>query len=624
MKLNFSRTVDRCLSNLASRPVLAVTISTLWVLFICWITFGWNLGNIGLVDETEPLFAEASRQIIVTGDWITPFFDNETRFDKPILIYWCQAIAYVILGVNEWAVRIPSALAATGLIALVFYTIHWYLTQKDGLEQGSYPSRSYLTAGLATTILALSPEMIVWGRTGVSDMLLTACIASALLCFFLGYANNSELLPENSLFPNKWYLACYVLIAGAVLDKGPVGIVLPGIIILAFVCYLQNLRQIIHQMRLFTGLAIIFVLAAPWYILVTWRNGWNFIDAFFGYHNLERFTEVVNGHSAPWYFYFFVVLLGFAPYSLYLPAAMAQVRFWQRSYWMSQPKSQQLGLFACFWFFGVFGFFTIAVTKLPSYVLPLMPATAILIALQWSDLFPSSLDNSPNSSQPKATNLVKISSWINVALLTLVSIALFHLTRLTGSDPAAPDLYQIIENAGLPARGGVIWLLCAIAIAILSLIRRWRAILVVNSLGFVLFLAIVLLPAIFIMDKERQLPLRQLSAKIVQTQYPHEELVMLGFKKPSVVFYTHDHVNYFKFPQEVLTHIQQQSGQNLHQPSLLLLAEQRKFIDMELPPDDYKSIANLGAYQLVRIPLKQNQNQNQNQKISISQSTYHD
>jgi 4-amino-4-deoxy-L-arabinose transferase-like glycosyltransferase len=75
------------LSNLFRRPVLAATVSILWVLLVCWIAFGWGLGGIGLIDETEPLFAEASRQMLVTGDWITPFFNNETRFDKPALIY---------------------------------------------------------------------------------------------------------------------------------------------------------------------------------------------------------------------------------------------------------------------------------------------------------------------------------------------------------------------------------------------------------------------------------------------------------------------------------------------------------------------------------------------------------
>ncbi|MCX7595397.1 MAG: glycosyltransferase family 39 protein, partial [Fischerella sp.] len=182
------RAFDQLLNNIGKRPALAVMLSILWLILIGGIAFFWHLGSIGLIDETEPLFAEASRQMYITGDWITPFFNGETRFDKPALIYWCQAIAYSILGVNEWAVRLPSAIAAMGVISLAFYTVQWHLSREDALKQTSYPPRRCFTACLVAAMMALNPEMIVWGRTGVSDMLLTGCIASALLCFFLGYA----------------------------------------------------------------------------------------------------------------------------------------------------------------------------------------------------------------------------------------------------------------------------------------------------------------------------------------------------------------------------------------------------------------------------------------------------
>ncbi|MEA5620171.1 glycosyltransferase family 39 protein [Cronbergia sp. UHCC 0137] len=588
--------VERWFNNVEQRPALAVTVSSLWLLLIGWIAFGWHLGSISLIDETEPLFAEASRQILVTGDWITPFFNAETRFDKPILIYWCQAIAYSIMGVNEWAARIPSALSAVAVTALAFYVVQWYFVKKDELEQTKNPTRRYLTAAIASALIALNPEMIVWGRIGVSDMLLTGCIASALLCFFLGYANNPQLSGENPKFPNKWYLACYVLIAGAILTKGPVGIVLPGLVMIAFAVYLGKFWQIWREMRLILGLGIILALSVPWYALVTWYNGWNFINAFFGYHNLERFTEVVNGHSAPWYFYFVVVLLGFAPYSVYIPVAITRLNFLQRSHWLIQDRSQQLGLFVGFWFLGVFGFFTVAVTKLPSYVLPLMPAAAILVALFWSDLF----------SSPKNISLKPfwITTWLNIGFLSLLSVGLFNLTKIVGFDPAAPELYQLIENAGLPRLGGIIWLIGAIAIASLILNRLWSPIIAVNIVGFVAFLAIVLIPALFLMDQERQLPLRQLSAIARETRQPREELVMVGFKKPSVTFYTQSTVNYMKFSQQAIEYIQKQSEGENKPASVLIITEHRKFVEMDLPPDDYKNIATKGAYHLIRLPTK--------------------
>lgn len=590
--------VDKWFHDLQQRPVLAVAVSSLWLLVIGWIAFGWNLGNVGLIDETEPLFAEASRQMLLTGDWITPFFNGETRFDKPALIYWCQAIAYSIMGVNEWAARTPSALAAMGVIALAFYTVQWHFTKKDELEKVTNLPRRYLTAALAAALMALNPEMIVWGRTGVSDMLLTGCIGSTLLCFFLGYAqNNRAIVIANWQFPNQWYLASYVLIAGAILTKGPVGIVLPGLIMIAFALYVGKFWQIWREMRPILGMVIVLVLSLPWYILVTWRNGWNFINAFFVYHNIERFTEVVNGHSAPWYFYFLVVLLGFAPYAVYIPESLVRLKLWQRSYWLQKERSQHLGLFVSLWFLGVFGFFTVSVTKLPSYVLPLMPAAAILVALSWSDLFPTS-----QNSTPTHLAFLRISAWINVAFITFISIALFNLTQIVGPDPAAPELYAEMEKSGILKYGGIIWLIITLISSILILTHRYRQIIIINLVGFTAFIAISLMPAILIMDQQRQLPLRELSALIVESKQPNEELIMVGFKKPTVTFYTKQNVNYIKFSQAALKYIQNPELSKT-KSSLLMLIEQEKFPEMELQPDTYKSLATKGAYQLIRISL---------------------
>ncbi len=128
------------------------------------------------------------------------------------------------------------------------------------------------------------------------------------------------------------------------------------------------------------------------------------------------------------------------------------------------------------------------------------------------------------------------------------------------------------------------------------------------------FLIFVLTPASFFIDRERQLPLRELSAVILEAKQPNEELIMLGFKKPSVVFYSNIHVNYLRFPQEATEHIQNQAAKGLQPPSLLLLVEQKKFLQMDLQPDDYKSLSTKGAYNLVRIPLKKKKNP----KIDIS------
>ncbi|MBW4650390.1 MAG: glycosyltransferase family 39 protein [Kastovskya adunca ATA6-11-RM4] len=625
------------------QPAIAWGFSVLWLLLISALAFLWNLGSIGLVDETEPLFAEASRQMLETGDWITPYFNGETRFDKPALIYWTQAIAYKLIGVNEWAVRLPSALAAIALMVLGFYTLRYFGFTRPAAVQSDDSSRQplkirarqrqlWLSAWLGSAIIAFTPETIVWAHTGVSDMLLSACIGMALLCFFIGYAQNEpgreDLRPiSHTPIPSSvWYLAFYVLSALAVLTKGPVGIVLPVLVVGAFLLYLGKFWEVLKETRPIRGGLIFVAIALPWYVLVTLANPKTYIESFFGYHNVERFTNVVNGHSAPWYFYFLVVLVGFAPWSIYLPLAIARIRFWQRERWRAAPRSTHLGLFALFWFGGIFGFFSIAVTKLPSYVLPLMPAAAILVALLWSEeisrvgeakgagergsggagknllpfiLHPSSFILSPRLRTQDSALL--ISGIVNVLFLFAVAAASFYMPRLIGPDPAAPNLVEQVQQIGLPWRGGVIWSLTAIA-ATICLLRRswWRWLWSVNFVGFIAFFIFMLTPAYFLIDTQRQLPLRQLSFSAVQEAKPREELIMVGFKKPSVVFYSQRSVIYLS-PEGVSEYITSTSQQEKEPTSFLMLGRPKDISRIGLQPNQYRTLEVAGGYELIRV-----------------------
>ncbi|AFZ12564.1 glycosyl transferase family 39 [Crinalium epipsammum PCC 9333] len=586
------------------QPNKAWTLSILWLLLISWIAFLWNLGNTGLIDETEPLFAEASRQITVTGNWITPYFNGVTRFDKPILIYWCQAIAYKLIGVNSWAVRLPSALAAIALTVLGFYTLRYFGIPNPGKFQEASPAiikkdphitrQLWLSASIGAAMIALNPETIAWGRTGVSDMLLSGCTGSALLAFFLGYAQDSK--PQ---VQERWYIAFYVLVALAVLTKGPVGIVVPLLIISTFLLYLGKFREVIQEMRPVRGFLLFAAITMPWYVLVFLANGENFINSFFGYHNIERFTGVVNGHRAPWYFYFLVVLVGFAPWSIYLPVAIARLRFWQRKSWQQQPRATHLGLFAWFWFAGIFAFFTIAITKLPSYVLPLMPAAAIIVALFWSDQINRALEvKEPNK---KAHSSLLWSGVFNVLFLLIIAGAIFFLPLYLGYDPAVPNLRELLQQAGLPVSGGIIWALTAVGLAIVLIKRYWHLVWGINLVGFIAFIIFVITPAYFLMDHTRQLPLRELAALSNQVEKPGEELIMIGFKKPSLVFYSHQRVNYFNDPTEAIEYIRTKATNQPNSPSSLIIAQPELIQETKLKPNQYQDLGSSGAYQLIRV-----------------------
>lgn len=615
MKLSFARwnkTIGKYWQQ--QHPRHRWILSILWLLLIGFLAFFWNLGSIGLIDETEPLFAEAARQMTVTEDWIVPFFNGKTRFDKPPLVYWLMAIAYKIVGVNEWGARLPSAIAALGLTALGFYTLRRFAFPPNRLIEPKIPNSLWFSAWVGAALIALNPLTLVWARTGVSDMLLVGCMDSALLCFFIGYAEIREEDAKmrgwgdggkqlDSYF-SPWYVAFYVLSALAVLAKGPVGIVLPGLIIGAFLLYLGKFRLVVRQMRPLLGGLIFAAITIPWYVLVIWKQGDAYINSFFGYHNLQRFTSVVNDHAGPWYFYFLVVLVGFAPWSSYLPLAIARLRFWERKYWQATPAPTQLGLFALFWFAGVFGFFTIAVTKLPSYVLPLMPAAAILVTLLWTEqMFP--IVGADNLTKPAPRRWLWWSGLFNLVLVLAIASFIFFSPYLIGYDPAVPDLKQVLQQSGIPVRGGIIWGLTAATLAFLlrkKQLHRWLW--SANLLGFIAFLIFVLTPGYFLADKVRQQPLRELAAIAVQQQKPGEELIMVGFEKPSLVFYTQRPVTFFSYFEFALTYIQETAAKNPASRSVLILAQYNKTGEAFLQPGQSKTIAQAGSYKLIRVSKK--------------------
>ncbi len=565
--------------KLFSQPKWMWILSLGWMGAIALVTLFWGIGDIGLIDETEPLFVEAARQMLVTGDWVTPFFDNVTRFDKPPLIYWLMVLCFKTFGVNEWAARLPSAFSAFFIVLLSFYTLNQHSPNLGSSPSSPSPQRPWLAAWLGTTMLLLNLNTYFWGRTGYSDMLLTACMGGALLAFFLGYAQSQPVLQS------RWYGAFYVLLALAVLTKGPIALLLPGLIIGGFGLYLGNLRQLIQEMYLIRGAIIVLGLALPWFILVTLANGDAFIGGFFGYHNLTRFSNVVSGHSGPWYFHFLVILGGFLPWSAYLPAAITRTQFWQRKQWQRRSRSEHLGLYAVIWFTVILGFFTISVTKYFSYTLPLMPAAAILVGLLWTE------NISETSLNPSRW---AISRWFNVALMGLMAWALFNCPRWLGDDPWMPKLGEKIAAANLSGLGGWLWAI-AFIFAIACILWRTQMLWLVNAIVFLVFIGSILHPAVSIVDQERQLPLRELAKAAVAAQHNKEDLIMIGFPKPSLVFYTRQHVEYLEQPQELKSYLEKAGH-----PDPLIITTPKLLSQTGLQRNQYQTLKHSGVYTLVQ------------------------
>ena len=597
--------IRRIQNNLqkSSRPNTRI----LWVFSIGsiailgWLGYFWKLGSVGLVDETEPLFAEAARQMLVTGDWITPYFNGETRFDKPPLIYWLMAIAYRFVGVNEWGARLPSALAAIASVVFVAIALlkFGYSVKPFANIQNSSDRRDLLdwrSAWLGTGIAALTPLTIAWGRTGVSDMLLTACICGSMICFFHGYA-----CIDCRRKQTYWYLAFYTCIGLGILTKGPVAIVLPGLAIGAFLLYVGRLIEVLREFALVRGLLLVSALAVPWFVAVSVIHGSSYIDSFFGYHNFERFTSVVNNHSAPWYFYFPIVLLGFAPFSIYLPSAIAWLRVWKRKDWRRQPRGAHLALFAFCWFVSIFLFFSVSVTKLPSYILPALPAAAILVALMWSDCF---------FPEREADSIPSIGWWIqiscNILFFVALAIASLFLTQLLGNDSAAPDLFSAIQAAKLPLWGGAIWGITAATAFALIVFSRTQWVCLTNIGGMLAFVILLVTLVFPLMDTQRQLPLRQLSLLAAEEIQVDEPMLMVGFMKPSVTFYMQRNIQYASGPSQFDRELSRWINAADPSQTGLVLGETDVIDELNLDPDSSQLVAEAGAYRLVRIELLSN------------------
>jgi len=549
--------------------------SWLWCGAIACTAFLLYLGSTGLVDETEPLFAEAARDMLVRGDWITPYYNGETRFDKPPLVYWGMIIAYKIVGVNTWGVRLPSALGAIALVFLSFYTVLRF--EKKA---------AWLVAG----ILSFNMYSLIWGRTGVSDMLLSANIGCSLLCFFCAYSQGEKQETTTGLwgFPSLWYLLFYICSGLAVLAKGPVGLVLPGLVVLGFLVYVGKWKTLIEEMGIIWGIVIFLVVTVPWYVLVIWKNGTEYIDTFFGYHNIQRFTGVVSGHDGSWYYYFPVLFLLFIPWSIYLPVAIADTQFWRRRFWSKQPRSKQLAIFAFFWLAIIFIFFNIAVTRLPSYLLPLVPAATILVSLYWSEV--------------KQSKPLLISIMINIIVTFIFSILFWYLPQIIGDDPAILNLPEVINKSGLPWRGSLIWLSCTgFLIFLITQRKRFSWIIWTNLVAFICMFLFVLIPGVFLIDLERQVPVREIAKTIVEVKQPGEEIVMLAFKKPSLVFYTENKISFLKSQDDFEDYLETSNENPNIANTLLIIIYENKLDDFHLTDRNYELITQQPPYLLLRV-----------------------
>lgn len=393
-----------------------------------------NLGGPRLWDRDEPRNASCAAEMMARNDWIVPVMNGELRTHKPIMLYWVTMAFYAVWGVNEFTARLGSALAGIGTVVFTYFI---------GVRLFNSKAAFWGALALATMLM-----FNVASRAATPDALLiffsTATVAAFVYALSWDSVSNSvsqsPILHRLAIAPTT---LMYLAAAGAVLTKGPVGVVVPlaiagmylmtcgyhlpksdehrwsSIIRIAGSTLLQTPKRFLialWQLRPVLGIAIILAVAAPWYVWVGIRTQGHWPNGFFFEHNLSRFSDSMEGHSGSIFYYPIAILVGSFPWSvLLIPICLLLRKPW--------PADQKRGLVLCFCWVGVIvGLFSLAQTKLPSYVTPCYPAIGLLCGWFLSRIAESSAEQARKWLLASASVLILVGLGIAICLPIAASI----------------------------------------------------------------------------------------------------------------------------------------------------------------------------------------------------------
>jgi 4-amino-4-deoxy-L-arabinose transferase-like glycosyltransferase len=337
---------------------------------LCGFLFFYGLGSFGLVGADEPRYAQVSREMLARSDWVTPTLMEKPWLEKPVLYYWQAMAAFRVAGVTDKAARLPGALDAALLVAAIYFFLRRY-------RKGSELDGALITASCV--------GVIGFAHAAATDMPLAACFSIALLAWYAWYESQRRI-----------YLAVfYVFLALGTLAKGPVAPALAAVIIVLF--FIVRFIAIRRDWRGFwgtlwvPGVILYLAVALPWYVAVQLRNP-EFFRVFILEHNLARFSQDVYHHRQPFWFYVPVFLLAMMPWTLVLILAVAErvrVLWAEGKQKFSRPEDlcsenswseNSWSLFLLIWMVVPVLFFSASQSKLPGYILPAVPAGALLVA----------------------------------------------------------------------------------------------------------------------------------------------------------------------------------------------------------------------------------------------------
>ena len=307
-----------------------------------------------LLRSDEGRYAEIAREMFAGGDWITIRYNDLKYFEKPPFHLWLTAIAYHAFGVGDWQARLWVAInGAIGLLVTMFAARRWF-----GPRVG-------LLSGL---VLLAAPAWNLGGHFNSLDM----SVSGALACVLAGVllAQHPQATPTSR---RAWMWFAWAAMGVAVLTKGLIGIVLPGLVLVVYTLVARD-WAVWRRLHLVSGTLLMLVIAAPWFVLVSLRNP-EFAQFFFIHEHWQRYTSTIHLRSAPVWFFLPQLLVGFLPWLGLSTGIGAVVRQDART------AGFKPALLLAVWVAAIFVFFSLSSSKLPGYILPIYPALAVLAAL---------------------------------------------------------------------------------------------------------------------------------------------------------------------------------------------------------------------------------------------------
>ena len=303
-----------------------------------------------LIPSDEGRYAEMAREMLVTGDWVTPRYNGYKYFEKPPLQVWATAATFQAFGIGDWQARLWTAL--TGFLTI--------------LAIGFTGARIYnpRAGWIAALVLASSPMWVISGHFNSLDMGLSAFLVAALCSLLLAQTSHNKTSSRN------WMWACWVFMALATLSKGLIGAAIPAMVFIAYSISAWDWK-IWTRLRLFSGIVIYLLITAPWFVLIAQRNP-EFLEFFFIHEHLQRFTQDTHSRTGPIYYFAPLLIIGALPWVLQIPGSIAQA-------WQERRREFSSGWLLVCWFAIIFTFFSVSHSKLPGYIIPIFPALALLI-----------------------------------------------------------------------------------------------------------------------------------------------------------------------------------------------------------------------------------------------------